>query len=146
MEHVVDDNLLVVDRVADADFEAAEGVSSQVGLDGFDAVVAAAAAFGADADEADGQVHVVLDYSDVFGGNVIEAGEGTYGPAAFVHVGCGFDDEDFFTVEPVFRNHGIFFRFVEADVVVGCKPVRHHEAHVVSGVLIFLADVAKSCN
>lgn len=65
--------------------------------DGFEAVVAAAAAFGAIAKTVEGQVKIVADDKDVFEGDFVEIGKVDDGAAGIVVESLGFD-EDFVAV------------------------------------------------
>ena len=92
MQYMVDNCLVVACRVADADFKARVSIGAQMLGNGFDAVVAAGAAFATDAQLAYGHIHIILDNSDIIRVDVIEVGVGTYGNTAEVHVGGRLDD------------------------------------------------------
>ena len=85
-------DLLAYGEVVGAETEARELVGAEMGGDGFEAVITAAGPVLTVAERAKLKIKVITDHENVFGGDLIEAGEGLDGLAGFVVEGLRLDE------------------------------------------------------
>ena len=129
--------------LADADFEAGESIGAKMFDEGFDAVMAAGAAFIAESEPSEREADIVIDDEAVLRFPFEVAEDFADGASAEVHEGLGFGEKDG-GIRP-FGDAGFpFGELLEVDAVTLRKEVEKHEADVVAGVFIFPAWVAET--
>ncbi len=140
-----EDEVGVADFLAEVVVSCAEAKAGKIGSmevfgDGFETVVAAAAAFGAVAQGAKGQVEIITDDEDVFEGDFVEIGKLDDGAAGIVIEGLGFDED----LVAVFEPEGVVFGFLPGEIVDFGIKIKSEKAKIVAGEVVFWAGVAKA--
>jgi len=114
------------------------------GLDVFEAVVAAGGAGGAEANGAGGQGDIVDDDEEVIEGDFVVGHGGGDGAAGEVHVGLGFEEEDFFAVEEDIGAKGFMGAAEVGSAVFLREGIEAHEADVVACAFVLGTGIAEA--
>ena len=128
-DEVDDADLLVYGEVVGAETEARELVGAEISGDGFEAVIAAAGPVFAVAEGAKLKIKVITDHENVFGGDLIEAGEGLDGLAGFVVEGLRFDENGASLLQP----DGAEFGPLPVKLMDFGVKIQRQEAEVMAG-------------
>ena len=97
---------------------------------------------GAKTEGAGGERDVVDDDEEVVEGEFVELEGRIDGAAGEVHVGLGFEEDEFFSVEEDIGEEGFVGAAEVHGTVGGGEAVDEHEADVVTGALVLGAGVA----
>lgn len=108
--------------------------------DGFEAVVAAGAAFGAVAEAVERQVKIVADDEDVFERDFVEIDEFGDGAAGIIVKSLRFDED----LIAVFEPEGVELRFLPGEILDFGIKIKRQEAEVVASEVVFWARIAEA--
>ena len=133
-------DLLTDGGVVGAEAKARELVGAKVSGDGFEAVVATAAAVFAVAKGAELKVKIIANHEDVLGSDLVEAGEGLDGLTGFVVEGLGFDEDG----APLFQPDGAEFGFLPAELMDFGVKIQRQKAEIVASEVVLVAWVAEA--
>ena len=131
-------------RGTGADFDAGEILGTQVGDDVLDAVVTAGGAGGPHPQLAHGEGHVIVDHQHMVGGNFVELRSLMDGFAGEVHIGLGLHHQALLAPEADDVIGRFELHFVQFHVQLFRQQIHREKAHIVAGVLIFLAGIAQA--
>ena len=127
-----------------ADFDAGEILGAQVGDDVLDAVMTTGGAGGPHPQLAHGEGHVIVDHQHMVGGNFVELRSLTDGFAGEVHIGLGLHHQALLAPEADDVIGRLELHFVQFHVQLFRQQIHREKAHIVAGVLIFLAGIAQA--
>jgi hypothetical protein len=131
--------------VADAEAQAGVLVGAEALGDALQTVVAALASGGLHAQGAQGQGDVVADHQQPLEVYLLLLDPVAHGVAAEVHVGRGFEENEFVASQP-HLSHGSVALVLKHGSGFCRQRVDHAESYVVAGTDVFVAYVAESCD
>ena len=99
-----------------------------------------------DTDSTEGEIEIVMDNHQIRDGDREVAEELFYSHAAVVHIGLGFDQQDFFPVGPPVTNQRVVFYLLNCDLIFRGDPVDNQKTQVVPAPFIFLAWITQTEN
>ena len=133
-------DLLAYGEVVGAETEARKLVGAEMGGDGFETVVAAAGPVFAVAESAKLKIKVITDYKNVFGSDLVEAGEGLDGLAGFVVEGLRFDENGASLLQP----DGAEFGLLPVKLMDFGVKIQRQEAEVMAGEVVLSAGITEA--
>ena len=133
-------DLLTDGGVVGAETEAWELVGAKVSGDGFEAVIAAAGPVFAVAESAKLKIKVITDHENIFGDDLVKAGEGLDGLAGFVVEGLRFDENGASLLQP----DGAEFGFLPAELMNFGVKIQRQKAKIVASEVVLVAWVTEA--
>src|SRR5574344_1609649 len=88
---------------------------------------------------------VVTDYKKILQGNILLLHPVSYGIAAKIHIGGGFEQKEFLPAERVLCNRAVTF-CRKKGVGALYQGIQHHKSHIVAGIVVLVAYISKACN